>query len=116
MHVSNERVLLICSCQANIRKDRKKFPAQPTKSREMKIALLLDASGIIEFHNFDARYHHKFIPYIVDFTLGKSNIVVHVRLYGEHLILCKSCKLAGPVSLTSILKTVDRQFLKVSMI
>ena len=73
------------------------------------VCIFRDSSGVA-FHNLYAACLHDLKPKVVDFTFGRSSIVVLLRLSVEHLTVIRSRKLAGPASLASILKTVDNIF------
>ena len=79
----------------------------------MYVCIFQDSSGIA-FHNFNAAHLHDLKLQVVDFTFGRSNIVVPLMPLLEHLTvsykIMYSGKLAGPASLANILKTVDNIF------
>ena len=49
----------------------------------VNVCIFRDSSGKA-FHNFDAAYLHDLNPKVVDFTFGRSSIVVPLRLLEHH--------------------------------
>ena len=64
----------------------------------------------LALHNFDVAYFDDVKPKVVDFTFGRSSIMVPLRLLLEPLTVIRPRKLSCPASLVNTLKRVDDIF------